>query len=98
MFDCMYHVGMAAGATGALIGTPAEISLIRMTSDGRCILPIHSVVWGGGAPNSAHLAMHYNYETITTITLIVNVIVFILGCCRKLYIGSAFSMDFNFLS
>ncbi|XP_064384029.1 mitochondrial 2-oxoglutarate/malate carrier protein-like isoform X1 [Halichondria panicea] len=27
--------GMIAGATGALIGTPAEISLIRMTSDGR---------------------------------------------------------------
>lgn len=28
-------MGMAAGAVGAFIGTPAEISLIRMTSDGR---------------------------------------------------------------
>ncbi len=32
----MYYLGMVAGATGAFIGTPAEISLIRMTSDGRC--------------------------------------------------------------
>lgn len=30
--------GMTAGATGAFIGTPAEISLIRMTSDGRSVL------------------------------------------------------------
>lgn len=28
-------LGMAAGAIGSFIGTPAEISLIRMTSDGR---------------------------------------------------------------
>lgn len=28
-------MGMAAGAVGAFIGTPAEVSLIRMTSDGR---------------------------------------------------------------
>ena len=28
-------IGMAAGAVGAFFGTPAEISLIRMTSDGR---------------------------------------------------------------
>eukprot|EP01111_Echinosteliopsis_oligospora_P004468 TRINITY_DN1724_c0_g1_i1.p1 TRINITY_DN1724_c0_g1~~TRINITY_DN1724_c0_g1_i1.p1 ORF type:complete len:310 (-),score=97.00 TRINITY_DN1724_c0_g1_i1:24-953(-) len=27
--------GSAAGATGAVVGTPAEISLVRMTSDGR---------------------------------------------------------------
>lgn len=27
-------LGMAAGATGAFVGTPAEVSLIRMTSDG----------------------------------------------------------------
>ena len=27
--------GVTAGASGAFIGTPAEISLIRMTSDGR---------------------------------------------------------------
>ena len=27
--------GMSAGAVGSFIGTPAEISLIRMTSDGR---------------------------------------------------------------
>lgn len=26
-----------AGATGAVVGTPAEISLIRMTADGRYI-------------------------------------------------------------
>lgn len=31
-------LGMAAGAVGAFVGTPAEISLIRMTSDGR--LPV----------------------------------------------------------
>jgi len=28
-------MGMAAGAVGAFVGTPAEVSLIRMTSDGR---------------------------------------------------------------
>jgi solute carrier family 25 oxoglutarate transporter 11 len=28
-------IGIAAGAIGAMIGTPAEITLIRMTSDGR---------------------------------------------------------------
>lgn len=27
-------VGMAAGMTGAFVGTPAEVALIRMTSDG----------------------------------------------------------------
>ncbi|GIY95932.1 hypothetical protein CEXT_206091 [Caerostris extrusa] len=27
-------IGMAAGAVGAFVGTPAEISLIRMTADG----------------------------------------------------------------
>ena len=31
-------IGMTAGAVGAFVGTPAEISLIRMTSDGR--LPV----------------------------------------------------------
>lgn len=31
-------LGMVAGAVGSFIGTPAEISLIRMTSDGR--LPV----------------------------------------------------------
>lgn len=33
----IFTVGMVAGATGAFIGTPAEISLIRMTSDGRLV-------------------------------------------------------------
>jgi len=28
-------LGMAAGATGAFVGTPAEVALIRMTADGR---------------------------------------------------------------
>ena len=28
-------MGVAAGAVGSFIGTPAEISLIRMTADGR---------------------------------------------------------------
>lgn len=28
-------LGMTAGAVGAFVGTPAEVSLIRMTSDGR---------------------------------------------------------------
>ena len=27
-------LGMTAGATGAFVGTPAEVALIRMTSDG----------------------------------------------------------------
>lgn len=31
-------IGMAAGAIGAMVGTPCEVALIRMTSDGR--LPI----------------------------------------------------------
>lgn len=38
----MYHniaitlvIGVFAGACGALVGTPAEVSLIRMTADGR---------------------------------------------------------------
>ena len=31
-------IGIAAGASGAFIGTPAEVALIRMTADGR--LPI----------------------------------------------------------
>lgn len=31
-------MGMIAGAAGAIIGTPAEVALIRMTADGR--LPI----------------------------------------------------------
>eukprot|EP01135_Chromosphaera_perkinsii_P001556 Nk52_evm26s207 gene=Nk52_evmTU26s207 len=31
-------IGMTAGAVGAFVGTPAEVSLIRMTSDGR--LPV----------------------------------------------------------
>lgn len=30
-------IGMTAGAVGAFVGTPAEISLIRMTSDGRYV-------------------------------------------------------------
>ena len=28
-------IGMTAGGLGSLVGTPAEISLIRMTADGR---------------------------------------------------------------
>nr|KAF6305498.1 solute carrier family 25 member 11 [Pipistrellus kuhlii] len=28
-------IGMTAGATGAFVGTPAEVALIRMTADGR---------------------------------------------------------------
>lgn len=28
-------MGMIAGASGAIIGTPAEVALIRMTADGR---------------------------------------------------------------
>ena len=33
----LFISGMIAGATGAFIGTPAEVSLIRMTSDGRLV-------------------------------------------------------------
>jgi solute carrier family 25 oxoglutarate transporter 11 len=28
-------LGMVAGACGAFVGTPAEVALVRMTSDGR---------------------------------------------------------------
>ena len=39
MVSFVYHLhlglGMAAGAVGSFIGTPAELALIRMTSDGR---------------------------------------------------------------
>ena len=30
-------IGMTAGGIGAFVGTPAEVALIRMTSDGRCV-------------------------------------------------------------
>lgn len=30
-------IGMSAGATGAFVGTPAEVALIRMTADGRWV-------------------------------------------------------------
>ena len=30
----LHYLGMSAGATGAFVGTPAEVALIRMTSDG----------------------------------------------------------------
>jgi len=30
-------MGVTAGAVGSFIGTPAEISLIRMTADGRYV-------------------------------------------------------------
>lgn len=35
--DHCFNSGMTAGAVGSFIGTPAEISLIRMTSDGRFV-------------------------------------------------------------
>jgi len=31
-------MGITAGAVGSFIGTPAEISLIRMTADGRYVM------------------------------------------------------------
>lgn len=34
-FGAKILAGMAAGAVGAVVGTPAEIALVRMTSDGR---------------------------------------------------------------
>lgn len=35
-------IGMCAGAIGAFVGTPAEISLIRMTADGRLVRQMYS--------------------------------------------------------
>lgn len=35
LLNCFIISGMTSGAVGSVIGTPAEISLIRMTSDGR---------------------------------------------------------------
>ena len=35
---------MTAGAVGSFIGTPAEISLIRMTSDGRYCFPLKFMI------------------------------------------------------
>ncbi|KJH51267.1 hypothetical protein DICVIV_02546 [Dictyocaulus viviparus] len=34
-FAMKFSLGMVAGATGSVVGTPAELALIRMTSDGR---------------------------------------------------------------
>ena len=31
------QTGLVAGSSGAIVGTPAEVSLIRMTSDGRSV-------------------------------------------------------------
>ena len=31
-------IGVTAGGIGAFVGTPAEVALIRMTSDGRQVL------------------------------------------------------------
>lgn len=39
-------IGMTAGAVGAFVGTPAEISLIRMTSDGRYLFYHYGVCMG----------------------------------------------------
>ena len=36
-YSLIFLPGVVAGATGAFVGTPAEISLIRMTSDGRLV-------------------------------------------------------------
>ena len=51
---CACDSGVTAGAIGSFIGTPAEISLIRMTSDGRSVyvcecthmyIPVHVHVY-----------------------------------------------------
>jgi hypothetical protein len=34
-FSQFYILGIIAGAVGAFVGTPADLSLIRMTADGR---------------------------------------------------------------
>ena len=34
VFDKLW-IGLTAGAIGSIVGTPAEIALIRMTADGR---------------------------------------------------------------
>ena len=34
MIDFFFFSGMTAGGAGAFVGTPAEVALIRMTSDG----------------------------------------------------------------
>jgi len=38
-------MGITAGAVGSFIGTPAEISLIRMTADGRYVYYSITCVW-----------------------------------------------------
>lgn len=37
-FGLKTFMGVAAGAIGAFVGTPAEVALVRMTADGR--LPV----------------------------------------------------------
>lgn len=32
-------IGVTAGGIGAFVGTPAEVALIRMTADGRWVVP-----------------------------------------------------------
>jgi len=38
-------IGCTAGGIGAFVGTPAEISLIRMTADGRYDKQLISISW-----------------------------------------------------
>ena len=33
-FGVKFSIGLASGAVGAFVGTPSEVTLIRMTSDG----------------------------------------------------------------
>ena len=39
-----FLVGIVAGGTGAVVGTPAEISLIRMTADGRFVINLDAKI------------------------------------------------------
>ena len=40
VFDKLW-IGLTAGAIGSVVGTPAEIALIRMTADGRLFILPH---------------------------------------------------------
>ena len=45
-FGVKLSIGLASGAVGAFVGTPSEVALIRMTSDGNA--PPSQVTLGSG--------------------------------------------------
>ena len=75
----MYCVGVTAGAIGSFIGTPAEISLIRMTSDGRSVHNCYhscALQW-----SQTHVCSFWWKSTQAQNTCTYNVHVCVVLCC-----------------